>query len=132
MEYIFWIVIVIGAGIYLTDRKGWNTTAKRLSTIVRAHIESARPLKQIEKKIEQRELDSWTAEFEGTTGPGHEIVRTWFANFGGELRPFFKCKCGYSTWHVNLDAANRIANEHIFEQNKADELLKKNGGTRAW
>jgi hypothetical protein len=136
MEYIFLIVIVIGVCIYLTDRKGWNATARRLSNIVRANIESAKPIKQIEKKIEQHEIDSWTAEFEGRPvdeGPKHVIIKTWFSELSGVgLRPYYKCKCGYSDWHTDIEYATIKSREHVREQNKADELLKKNGGTKAW
>jgi hypothetical protein len=135
MEYVFLVVFAIGIGIYLSDRKGWNATARRLSNIVRAHIESSKPVKQVEKKIEQMELDEWTAEFEGKSlddEPKHVIVKTWFAEFAQTLRPFYQCKCGYSDWNLDIETADQKSKQHVVEQNKAEELLKKNGGTHAW
>jgi hypothetical protein len=135
MEYVFLIIITIFVCIYLTDRKGWNATAKRLSGIVRANIESAKPIKQIEKKIEQHEIDSWTAEFEGKpadTELGHVIIKTWLGTFGGSDSAHFKCKCGHTDWHVSINEAQRISNKHVEDHNNADALLKKNGGTHAW
>jgi hypothetical protein len=135
LEYVFLLAFVVSVCIYLTDRKGWNATAKRLSTIARAHIESAKPLKQIEKQSEKLALDTWTAQFEGKaieSGPKHVIVRTWFARVGGSVSPHFKCKCGHTDWHVNVDAAARLSKSHVNEQNRAEELMKRNGGTHAW
>lgn len=135
MEYVLLFILVICVGIYLTDRKGWNATAKRLSNIVRAHIESAKPVKKIEKKIERQALDTWTAEFEGKsldTEPKHVIIKTWYAKVYNDICPSFKCKCGYTDWHVSVDAAARMSKKHVQEQNLAEKLLKRNGGTRAW
>lgn len=132
MEYLFLILIAICVCIYLTDRKGWNATAKRLSVIIRANIESARPIKQIEKKVEQHEIDSWTAEFEGETEPGHAIVKTWLGTVGGIDSAHFKCKCGYTNWNSTIERASDSSKKHVLEHNRADEMLKKNGGTRAW
>lgn len=135
MEYVFLFILVVSVGIYLTDRKGWNSTAKRLSNIVRAHIESAKPVKKIEKKLEQDAADSWMAEFEGEiseTDEKHVIVKTWYGMYGGELTPMFKCKCGYQYWGLDAIHAKRRSEEHVHEQNAAEELLKRNGGTHAW
>lgn len=139
MEYVFLIFFAVLAGLYLADRKGWNATAKRLTNIVRANIEAAKPIKQLEssskKALEQKSKDKWTADFTGKpidSGKKHEIVRTWYAQYGGGLRPFWKCKCGTSDFHVAVGAAQSAANQHVKEQNQAEELLKRNGGTHAW
>lgn len=135
MEYAFLIAFVVSLWIYLTDRKGWNATAKRLSNIIRASIESAKPVKAIEKVADTYEKDKWTAEFEGKeldTGPKHVIIKTWFGKFGGEVRPHWKCKCGHYDWHITVDAASRTSKDHVREQNQAEINLAKNGGTHAW
>lgn len=129
------LAFVVSVCMYLADRKGWNATAKRLSNIARAHIESAKPIKEIEKQTEKRALDTWTAEFEGKpleTGPNHVIIKTWFSRVGGSVSPYFKCKCGHTDWHVDIEAATRLSKRHVSEQNNADEMLKRNGGTHAW
>jgi hypothetical protein len=134
MEYVILFVLVICVGIYLTDRKGWNATAKRLSNIIRAHIESSKPVKKIETKVKQQALDSWTAEFEGKAldEPKHVIIKTYFAKYGYSLLPHFKCKCGYGYWGVDIEHAKRLSEEHVNEQNAAEDMRSKNGGTHAW
>lgn len=135
MEYVFLVVFLFGVWMYSRDPKGWNATAKRLSNIIRANIESAKPVKAIEKVAETYEKDKWTAEFEGKeldTGPKHVIVKTWYARYGGEVRPHWKCKCGHADWHINLEAASRKSKDHVREQNQAEANLAKNGGTHAW
>lgn len=135
MEYVFLAIFVIIAGLYLADRKGWNATAKRLTTIVRANIESGKPVKQIERKIEKKAQADWDEQFTGkpvASGKNHEIAKTWYARVGGDVYPHWRCKCGQSGWHINVEHANRTAQAHIRDQNKGDELLKLNGGTRAW
>lgn len=135
MEYVFLVLFFVAVGLYLSDRKGWNATAKRVTKIVRANIESAKTVKAIERKAEKNALDKWTAEFEGKaldTGPKHRIVKTWYGKFSGELRPFWKCKCGHSDWHISIDMASIRSKEHVRQQNHAEELLAKNGGTHAW
>lgn len=132
---IFFISLVVSGVLYLADRKGWNATAKRLTTIVRANLESGKPVKAIDKVAVTKELDKWTAEFEGKqieSGLKHEIVRTWYARVGGTIYPHYKCKCGHSDWHLNIDAADKKSKEHVKNQNHAEVLLARNGGTRAW
>ena len=135
---IFLVALTISTVIYLCDRSGWHATGKRLTNIVRASIESAKTVKALEEKtkaIQQRDKDQWTAEFQGKqleTGPKHEIVKTWFAKFDGDVRPHWKCKCGISDWHMDVPAATRKSEQHVTEQNYAEELLTRNGGTRAW
>jgi hypothetical protein len=133
---ILFLVVVGGYGIYLSDRKGWNATFKRLSTVARANLEAGKPVKAVTAKTEKDEKDKWTAEFEGKSleldGPKHEIVRTWYAKISGEVRPHFQCKCGFKDWHLYVPDAKRTANRHVSEQNEAEELLARNGGTHAW
>lgn len=139
----FSIVLLVAASlcfvIYMLDRKGWNATAKRLSTIVRANIEAAKPIKQLEssskKTLEQKIKDNWSAEFTGQqldNGLKHVIVKTWYARVSGNVYPHWKCKCGVSDWHISTDRAREKSKAHVRYQNNAEELLKKNGGTHAW
>ena len=132
---IFFLSLVVSGALYLSDRKGWNATAKRLTTIVRANIESAKPVKAIEKVAVTHELDKWTAEFEGKqleSNLKHEIVKTWYARVLGTIRPHYKCKCGHTDWELDIDIAVRTSKKHVKEQNAAEVLLARNGGTHAW
>ena len=138
MEYVFLAFFVINVVLYLLDRKGWHATAKRVTRIVRANIESAKPLKALEQRSDKAEKDKWTAEFEGKAlvegkaAPKHEISRTWYANYGGSVHPFWQCKCGTKDWHLDKDMAGRKAKEHVKDFNEAERLLSLNGGTHAW
>lgn len=132
---LFVLAVLGGIQIYRSDRAGWNATFKRLSRMVRASIESSKPVKQLEPVAKKAELDTWTAEFEGKeleTANKHVIVRTWYHKIGGEIRPYWKCKCGVSDWHVNVNRANQKSKEHVKEQNAAEKLMARNGGTHAW
>lgn len=129
------VAVAGGFGLYMSDPSGWKATGKRLTTVMRAHLEAGKPIKELTKEQDKKALDTWTAEFTEKpleTGPKHEIVKTWFAPVGDAVYPHFKCKCGRVDWHINISAATRISKEHVKNMNTADDLMKKNGGTYAW
>lgn len=141
MEYIFLVVFVASVVMYLTDRKGWHATAKRLTTIVRANIEAGKPVKAIEPV---KQFDEWENSFKSIENPPsaalvpakpalkHVIVKTWYEAVAGSVRPHWKCRCGRYDWELDLSEAHRLSKRHVKEQNAAEELLAKNGGTHAW
>jgi hypothetical protein len=136
LEYIIALVVIsFVIYIYSRDREGWNATAKRLSTIVRANIEGSKPVKAIEPV---KEHDDWTQQFNSIENPQkpalkHEIVRTWYAKAGtGGIRPHYQCKCGFKDWEMDTNTAQWTSAEHVRDQNAAEALLERNGGTRAW
>lgn len=141
------VVVLALVGIYFTDRSGWHGTAKRLSRILRAQIESAKPIKSLTRKAVTKELDSWETEFKQLQGiPDektlkHGIVRTGYynaTNYG--LWPRWWCKCGVSQYTAlgggSMEAAQRdarkTAEHHVREANKSEELLAKTNGDFAW
>lgn len=150
MELFVGLAVVVFAliGMYFTDRKGWNATAKRLSRLVRAQLESAKPLKKLEKKVVTKELDSWETEFkqlQGITPESqlkHRIVKTGFyktTSYG--LWPEWHCKCGvkgqeptssYQSMEGTYADARKSAEKHVDSANKAEELLDKTNGNFAW
>lgn len=139
MEYAFLIAFVASLWIYLSVRKGRNATVKRLSNIIRANIESAKPVKELEeyskKALEQKAKDDWTQQYEGDAMNNerkHVIVRTFYARIGETVHPHWKCKCGKTDWHYSVLSATSDANKHVTDQNRGEELLQKNGERRAW
>lgn len=144
---ILFIALFVCGGVYLTDRSGWNGTAKRLSRIVRAQIESAKPVKSLTRKAVTQELDSWETEFKQIQGiiPDsklkHRIVKTGYyhaQSYG--LWPRWWCKCGVSQYHAlgggSMSSAQReakrAADHHVSEANKSEEMLAKTNGDFAW
>lgn len=139
---IVWLVgLVITFALYMSDRKGWHSTVKRLTTIVRANIEAGKPVKAIEPV---KAFDEWENSFKSIENPPsaalvpakpelkHEIVKTWYARVLSEIYPHYKCKCGYVEWELSIATAQRTSEKHVREQNAAEELLARNGGTHAW
>jgi len=134
---VTWIVLGLLVGliiIYNLDRAGWNATGKRISTYIRANIESAKPIKQLEKKHEEVARQDWEQQFYGEvdTEERHEIIKTWYANTCLGIAAHWKCKCGFKDYHTSTDTAAWCARRHVNEQNAGEKLLKTNGGTKAW
>lgn len=136
---IFLMVVLATSGIYFSDRSGWNATFKRISRMTRASLESKKEAKLLEKLPQTEAKDAWTAQFNGKavtaiTAPAlkHEIVQTWFGEYGGSIVPQYKCRCGYKDFGNNVEWARKKAATHVKEQNAAEVLLTKNGGTHAW
>lgn len=150
MEYVFLLAFVVSVCIYLTDRKGWNATAKRLSNIARAHIESSKPVKALDPS---QEHDDWTQKFKAIENPPsaalkpiekpsrHEIVkRDWYETQAYGLWPQWHCKCGAKGHEPrggrSMEATKRAAlvssEKHVLEATESDELRAKTGGKFAW
>lgn len=64
---IFASSVIFGGGgiLYLSDRKGFHGTAKRLSTLIRASVEGSKVVKALEAKVEDKQSAEWDAEFYG-------------------------------------------------------------------
>lgn len=127
---------LIGTATYRADPKGWQMTVKRLSRTIRAHVESGKPAKQIEK-VKPAEIEEWDAQFHGkpkAIAPvvfEHKIVEKWFATKAGTYYPHWKCSCGHTNWHIDESSANRKAREHMDNFNKA-EKAKASGSKLQW
>lgn len=151
MEYVFILLVLVAVSVYLTDRKGWNSTAKRLSTIVRANLEAGKPVAVLEPIKDQ---DDWSQRFKEIENPpsaalvsakpaNHVLVRTSYYHTQdyGEW-PQWHCKCGakgheatgsYSNGMESAQRrAKRAAETHIQTALAAEEMLAKTKGTHAW
>lgn len=148
--YWIWMLLVtmavIGFRIYKADPIGWQNTTRRVSTGIRAHIESRKSVQQLDELGRTYEKDKWTAEFEGkplqmirgtSTPKPHQYAKTWFTNNGE--RANFKCTCGWQDWHVSTEAADRIFKKHVLEKKVADrqiaekkKKLDASGGKFEW
>lgn len=139
------VSIFVGV-LYLSDRPGWNATAKRLSRMVRAQIEAGKPVKALESRHKQTELTQWEADFKAIEKPSeaeepkHVIVQHRYKNAFNGAWPEWVCKCGasgstptgvYSDAETHRKARLR-GERHVKSMNEAEERLKKNGGKFAW
>lgn len=135
---ILFIVPIFLVYMYQIDKTGWHGTIKRLSTIIRANLESSKPIKAIEKKAKNKAIDTWTNDYNQALGQGlskkkHEIVKTYFKKrASGNIYPHYKCKCGFEDWSSSLGMARTYAKEHVEQQNKAEELLAISNGQNGW
>lgn len=151
MEYLFLILFVVAAGVYFSDRKGWNATAKRISTIVRANIEASKPVKAIEPV---KQFDDWEQKFKAIENPAsvavapapvakHVLVRTsYYKTESYGLWPQWHCKCGTKgheatgSYSNGMESAKRRAKQaaetHIRTATEAEAMLAKTNGTHAW
>ncbi len=150
MEYVFLAVFVISIWIYMSDRKGWNATAKRISTVVRANLESSKPVKTIEPV---KEFDDWEQKFKEIENPPsaalkpintrHALVRTsYYRTESYGLWPQWHCKCGEKgheatgSYSDDMESAKRrakaAAETHIRTAIAAEEMQAKTGGKFSW
>ncbi len=151
MEYLFLIVFVIVVGVYFSDRKGWNATAKRISTIVRANLEAGKPVKALEPVKDQ---DDWVQRFKAIENPElavaapvepvkHMLVRTSYyktASYG--LWPQWHCKCGAKGHEATGSYSNgmgeakrrakRAAESHAKTAIEAEAMRAKTNGAFSW
>lgn len=138
MEILLYAIVIpllIAFVLYRLDPKGWQNTFKRLSTLIRANINSSKPVKKLEQTVEKEAKETWTAEFMGlepSTGKKHEIIKTYYAKVGGGVHPHFKCKCGFSDFWLDLPTARKEARKHVERQNEAERLLELSNGGNAW
>lgn len=148
MEYVFLIAFVISVWIYMSDRKFWNATAKRISTNIRANLEAGQPIPTLEPV---KEKDAWEQQFKAIENPPsaalvpvaaklrHEIVSHDYELALGRLWPRAKCKCGFKvstpdgiySEKETLRKTREKAETHVRIMNKADEL-KANGSKYQW
>ena len=148
MEYLFLLLVLVPIFFYLGDRKGWNATAKRLTTIVRANIESSKPVKALEPV---KEFDAWEEQFKAIENPPsaapavkpsrHKIIKTdYYKTTSYGLWPRWHCKCGASAYEPlggeTIERAQRRAQKaaeyHVIDGDKTDALLEKTKGAFAW
>lgn len=151
---VFLVVVVIGGFIYKADRAGWHATAKRLSRMVRASIESSKPVKEITAKVETHAVESWERDFKAIEKPQaaqvalveprnqkHVIVKRVYQKVStGEIWPYVYCKCGWKgrnptgIWSEaeTLSRTARQGEAHVKSQNEAEEKLAKSKGNFAW
>jgi hypothetical protein len=158
---LFALTVVGGIAIYRSDRAGWDATFKRLSRMVRANIESSKPIKGITAKVETRAVESWEQSFKAIEQPKnviasapkygeavveprnqrHAITKRGYAKVStGELWPQVVCKCGWSgklptgIWsqEETLRRTAEKGESHVHSQNAADEMLSKTKGNFAW
>lgn len=125
----------LGTGLYLSDRSGWNATAKRLSKVVRANLEFK---KDKDKMLPMLDSDEWTRQFQGKPAElpeakkKHYIVKTDFYRTHLGDWPRWKCKCGQSEHTPVLNNfgglpaaikdAQRDADRHVSQANKQEEI----------
>lgn len=148
MEYVFLLVLAVSVCMYLADRKGWNATAKRLSTMARAHIESTKPIPALEPV---KDHDDWEQKFKEIENPQainpvnirHALARTSYydTNHYGQW-PQWHCKCGAKgyeptgSYSNGMESAKRrakaAAEEHIRTAIAAEEMQAKTGGKFSW
>lgn len=158
---LFVLAVLGGIQIYRSDRAGWNATFKRLSRMVRANIESSKPIKGITAKVETRAVESWEHSFKAIEQPKnviasaprygdsvveprklkHAIVKHDYKISSGNMYPRWNCKCGASDyvyvheWRT-LEKAQRDARaggeSHVTNANKAEEMLANSRGNFAW
>lgn len=150
MEYVFFVAVAFSVWMYLLDRKGWNATAKRISTIVRANLESGKAVKALEPV---KDHDDWEQKFKAIENPPsaalkpiekpsrHVIVkRDWYETQVYGLWPQWHCKCGAKgheprggrSMEVTKRAALLASEKHVREATESDELKAKTGGKFAW
>lgn len=150
MEYVFFAALVISIWIYLSDRKGWNATAKRISTIVRANLESGKPVKALEPDKEQ---DDWEQQFKAIENPPsaalkpvntrHALAKTsYYHTESYGLWPQWHCKCGAKgqeatgSYSNGMESAKKrakaAAETHIRTAIAAEEMQAKTGGKFSW
>lgn len=147
MEFVFLVLFLIATGVYLSDRKGWNATAKRLTTIARANLEAKKPIKTLEPV---KDKDDWEQRFKAIENPPsaalvrakkrkHEIVKRDYELALGRLWPRVTCKCGFSastpdgiyTEKKTFELTAEKGDKHVSIMNKADEL-KESGNNFQW
>lgn len=146
---IVWLVgLVISFSLYMADRKGWHSTAKRITTIVRANLEANQPIKELEPV---KDLDDWTERFDSIENPRaalvpakpkkHEIIKHSYYDAGSQgAWPQWVCKCGgkghvpIGIWNEEetLKRARNQGQTHVESMNDADEKLSKSDGKFAW
>lgn len=139
---VFVILVLVGGGVYLADRPGWNRTLKRVSRMTRASVESRKGgVVALKKRPEgQKALKAeWEAEFTGVavaSSPSlakHAIVKLDYHTLCHDgLWPQWTCKCGKSAYQVSsrgtysLSAAERLARKaaetHVREATRIDTL----------
>lgn len=98
--FSFVAMLLVGGGVYLSDRKGWNRTLGRVSRTARASIESRKGLALESRVGSQKALKAeWESEFTGkpmaaVSDKKHLIVRhDYYPAFNGAW-PRWTCKCG--------------------------------------
>lgn len=144
MDIIFLALFVGVVVMYMLDRKGWNATFKRVSTIIRANIESGTPIKTLEPS---KEHDDWTKKFKEIENPAsaakpkprHEVVSRDYEYAVGKLWPRATCKCGFRAstppgiWSESQTFSKTKVkmDDHVRLMNKADEL-KASGEKFQW
>lgn len=134
-----------GGGIYACDPKGWNATGRRLSTMIRANLESGKKSKEVGAGITTKELLSdWDNQFQGkdmavtTNQKPHEIVKTRVEKTSYMPWYYWWCRCGAKDKHVNEEAALRDFNNHLrhvkeeVARKKKAEEYKRKGLDREW
>lgn len=147
---IVWLVgLVITFALYMADRKGWHSTAKRLTTIVRANIEAGKPVKAIEPV---KEHDDWAQKFKAIENPqqsiepvttNHMLVKTsYYSTESYGLWPQWHCKCGVKGHEATGSSSNgmesakrrakQAAETHIKTAIAAEEMQVKTGGKFSW
>lgn len=145
---VFIVLVIIGSGMYLSDRPGWHATFKRVSRGVRANLESGKEAKMLEKLPDTDAKEAWMATFEGKplaveqnkTTLKHEIVRHSYEKSLGDLWPKWHCKCGHSyaepVIYTGLADAEKRARQggqnHVRTQNALEEKLEKSKGQWAF
>lgn len=142
---LFLVLFVVGGGVYLADRPGWNRTLKRVSRISRASLEAKKsgagaaiePRRDSQKALK----DEWEGEFTGkTVAPAavpaklnHVIVKhDFYMAIGGTTPwPRWRCKCGIGDslpsgggLESAINVAKRNGEEHvrIFNKLEHDEV----------
>lgn len=145
---IFLATLFISALMYAADKKGWHSTAKRLTTIVRANLEAKKPLAVLEPI---KESDDWEQRFKEIENPTplvpietpkkHAIIRHGYKQSYQGLWPEWVCKCGvrdsvptgiWSDSATHEKARNEGA-AHVRSGNLAEERLEKaRGSDFAW
>jgi hypothetical protein len=151
---VFFLSLVVGGGLYLSDRKGWNATAKRLTTIARANLEAKKPIKALEPV---KTFDDWDNQFKALENPQaavpaidpardknvrHVVVKTDFYDTHLGPWPQWTCKCGQSGYEAVLDHegamqesirdAKRSADAHIKRGIEVDAMKSKSNGAFSW
>jgi hypothetical protein len=143
LEYVFLIVVVFSVVLYLSDPKGWNATAKRLTTIARANLEAKKPIKELEPI---KDKDQWEQEFKEIENPQplvpvaapkkHAIVKRGYKQAHTGLWPEWVCKCGTrgstpsGIWsdEETHGKAKKEGDTHVYTANLADERLENSKG----
>lgn len=131
------VLVLVVVGIYLSDRKGWNQTLRRVSRMGRAQLESRKEL-ALERRKDKHQplLAEWDKEFTGkavepVTEAVHVIVKLDYASgvHNSDYWPRWTCKCGAKAYRVVTGdlramerAARRDGEAHVKEATRQDGI----------